>query len=282
MSKQSWQETYLPKGNEDDIWELFHENSKISRYQSHISDQEVQERMKGLHESLVFTGYPMIELPEPLMDLKMPLTQGLSGRVSARELSPRRLSLSDLSTLLYFTYGVTRSNDGTSLPRPFRIVPSAGALYPLEIFFHTSQVEGLPPGVYHYNPSASNLRLIREGDQTQRLSQTVGHSNLALGASLLVFMTAMFERSVFKYGDRGYRFVLLEVGHAAQNLSLISYGLDLASVNIGGFFDREVDECLGLDGVTHSTMYMVAVGQKGGRTDAIEKELSHGSGTCEQ
>lgn len=85
-----------------------------------------------------------------------------------------------------------------------------------------------------------------------------------LGSSLLVFITAMFERSIFKYGDRGYRFVLLEAGHAAQNLNLVSNALGLGSLNIGGFFDREMDDFLGLDGITHSTIYMVAIGKKNG------------------
>jgi SagB-type dehydrogenase family enzyme len=81
-------------------------------------------------------------------------------------------------------------------------------------------------------------------------------------ASLIIFITAIFERSVFKYGDRGYRFIFLEAGHVAQNINLVSNALGLGSVNIGGFFDREIDDFLDLDGVTHSTIYMIAIGKK--------------------
>jgi len=115
--------------------------------------------------------------------------------------------------------------------------------------------------------------------------------NLAYDSSVLFFITALFERATFKYGDRGYRFVLLEAGHVAQNINLASGGLRLGCMNIGGFFDRQIDDLLGLDGVTHSTVYLVAVGGKEGEpgdTDAdfvsigdIEetaKETEHANG----
>jgi SagB-type dehydrogenase family enzyme len=73
----------------------------------------------------------------------------------------------------------------------------------------------------------------------------------------------MFERSTFKYGERGYRFVLLEAGHVAQNLSLTACALGMGCVNIGGFFDRKVDELLELDGLHQSTIYMAGVGDHG-------------------
>lgn len=72
---------------------------------------------------------------------------------------------------------------------------------------------------------------------------------------------AVFERSTFKYGDRGYRYALLEAGHVAQNLNLAATALNYGCVNIGGFFDRKIDQFLGLDGLTHSTIYMMLIGQ---------------------
>lgn len=85
--------------------------------------------------------------------------------------------------------------------------------------------------------------------------------DLVARASLIIFITALFERSIFKYGNRGYRFVMLEAGHVAQNLNLVAIALGLKTLNIGGYFDRAIDDFLGLDGVTHSTIYMLAVGQ---------------------
>jgi SagB-type dehydrogenase family enzyme len=77
---------------------------------------------------------------------------------------------------------------------------------------------------------------------------------------MMLFITAQFERSLFKYRDRGYRFILLEAGHVAQNMNLAATALGLGSVDIGGYFDRQADELLGLDGLTHSTIYMVGIG----------------------
>ncbi len=117
-------------------------------------------------------------------------------------------------------------------------------------------------GLYHYNASKNQLRFLREGDQTSRISEAVAYPDLIVGASVLIFITAIFERSVFKYGDRGYRFILLEAGHVAQNVNLVANALGLGCTNIGGFFDRQTDDFVGLDGVTHSTIYMIAIGNK--------------------
>jgi SagB-type dehydrogenase family enzyme len=106
------------------------------------------------------------------------------------------------------------------------------------------------------------LRLLREGDETRTISQAVVQPDIARGAAMIVFITAFFERTIFKYGDRGYRFILLEAGHVAQNLNLVSNALGLGSLNIGGFFDREIDDFLNLDGVTQSSIYMIAIGKK--------------------
>jgi SagB-type dehydrogenase family enzyme len=166
-----------------------------------------------------------------------------------------------LAALLHYAYGISRDNKGTALPRPFRVVPSGGALYPLEIFFYSKLTDGLKAGLYHYNPSKNHLRFLLPGDHTRRISEAMVQPEIGQNASLMVFLTAVFERSVFKYGDRGYRFILLEAGHVAQNINLVSNALDLGCVNIGGFFDREIDEFLDLDGVTFSTIYMIAVGK---------------------
>jgi SagB-type dehydrogenase family enzyme len=173
------------------------------------------------------------------------------------------LGLRDLATLLHYAYGVSRDNVGTVWPRPFRTVPSGGALYPLEIYFHSRHIAGLDAGLYHYYPPDHSVALLSAGDLVSDIAPCLVQQNIGHDATVVFFITAMFERSTFKYGDRGYRFVLLEAGHVAQNMSLVANGLRLGSMNIGGFFDRSVDDFLGLDGVTHSTVYLVAVGGAG-------------------
>lgn len=266
MNQAQWQEKYLPEIYKDHAWELFHENSKLGRYQKPLSDEQVLTRMESFYETLPFEGYPITQLPQPSTLGSVSLADALVNRTSTRDLAPISLSLSNLGTLLHYGYGVTRDNHGTNFPRPFRTVPSGGALYPLEIFFHASNVEELPAGLYHYNPSLHHVRLLREGDETDCIAPSVVQPEVVRGTSVTIFLTAIFERSIFKYGDRGYRFVLIEAGHVAQNINLVATALGLGILNLGGFFDREIDELLGVDGVTHSTLYMLCIGGKATHT----------------
>ncbi|MDH3504712.1 MAG: SagB/ThcOx family dehydrogenase [Nitrospirota bacterium] len=262
-----WQEIVMPGGNEEQLWELFHENSKVSRYTQTPSKEEVRSRMRKFHESLPFEGYPRVDLPHSFTPLSLPLEQAITTRTSARNFSPRELTLEHIATLFFYAYGVTRKNTNTAFPRPFRVIPSGGALYPLEMFFHTASLKGHSSGIYHYNAAEHCLRHLQNGDDTQRISLALVQPELAQGTSLIIFLTAIFERSIFKYGERGYRFILLEAGHVAQNLNLVANALGLGCVNIGGYRDREIDEYLELDGITHSTIYMIAIG---GKTDTSD------------
>jgi len=257
-----WEEVFMPGSHEEPLWELFHENSKVGRYTQTPSKEEVLSRMREFHESLPFEGYPRVDLPHSFAPLSLSLEQAITARTSVRNFSHSELTLEQIATLFFYAYGVTRKNTDTSFPRPFRAVPSGGALYPLEIFFHTASLKGHSSGIYHYNAAEHCLRHLRDGDDTQRISSALVQPELAQGASLIIFLTAIFERSIFKYGERGYRFILLEAGHVAQNLNLVANALGLGCVNIGGYFDREIDEYLELDGITHSTIYMVAIGEK--------------------
>lgn len=273
-----WQEIVMPGCNEEPLWELFHENSKVSRYTQTPSKEEVRSRMRKFHESLPFEGYPRVDLSHSFASLSLPLEQAITTRTSARNFSPRELTLEHIATLFFYAYGVTRKNTDTPFPRPFRVVPSGGALYPLELFFHTASLKGHSSGLYHYNAAEHCVRHFHEGDDTQRISSALVQPELAQGASLIIFLTAIFERSTFKYGERGYRFILLEAGHVAQNLNLVANALGLGCVNIGGYRDREIDDYLELDGLTHSTIYMIAIG---GKTDTSNNG-SNNDGTATQ
>lgn len=263
MEQPLWQRLMMSPLESDSVWELFHENSKLSSCQYGPSNDDIIARIKDLHESLPFEGYPITELPKPCVKLDVKLEAAIVSRKSSREMTQRQVPAENLAALLHYAYGVSRDNsDDINQPRPFRVVPSAGALYPLEIFFHTVHVQGLEGGLYHYNPSQNIIRLLKKGDLTSTIAEamTAPNVSVALNAALTLFITAVFERSVFKYGERGYRFVLLEAGHVAQNINLVSSAIGLGSLNIGGFFDRPIDDLLGLDGVTHSTVYIVALG----------------------
>ncbi len=257
--ESQWQTVAYGSGLDSPLWELFHENSKLHHYSFGPSDEEVAEYMANLDESLPFNGLPIVPLPMRLPAMDMRLDQAMRSRVSTREMLAQALNKIQLASLLHYGYGVTRKKN-SSLPRALRVVPSAGALYPLEIFCYVANVEGIPPGIYHYNPVKHHLRQTGEREQAAQIYACGIQETIPRRASLLFFITALFPRSTFKYGDRGYRFTLLEAGHVAQNVNLMCAAYKLACVNIGGFYDRQVDSLLGLDGVAHSTLYIIAVG----------------------
>lgn len=242
-------------------WELFHDNSKAGRYDSYPPPEAITQRMEHMLQSLAFDQYPAVTLPSSPEPMRMGFAEAVAARASARGLAPARLSLGQLATLLHHAYGITRDNAGTIYPRPFRAVPSGGALYPLELYLHTTHVSELEPGLYHFDPLRHELRFLRYGDESRRISEALVQRHLAVDASVLVFMTAVFERSIFKYGDRGYRFALIEAGHVGQNLALTAAAMGLACLTVGGYSDRQVDDLLGLDGLTHSTIYLAAIGE---------------------
>jgi SagB-type dehydrogenase family enzyme len=259
-----WRDIALPGSSESPVWELFHENSKISKFDTPITKEELITRVRDLWPSLPYDQYPLVELPREPVRLERTLAEALVERKSVRELVPRTFTLAEVGTLLHYGYGSTRIHD--ELQRPLRTVPSGGALYPLEIVFHASQIEGLAPGLYQYNSAHHHLRQLREGSESQRLASTLVQPRFALESSLQIFITAIFERTTFKYRDRGYRFALIEAGHVAQNLNLVATAMRVGCINVGGFFDRAVDALLGIDGISHSTLYIMCMGGDGSRS----------------
>jgi SagB-type dehydrogenase family enzyme len=253
-------DTDLLERGEASIWETFHENSKTSRYDQFLTDMQVETLASFIIESFSYDQYPEISLPDSLTPLQLSLAEALQQRETARELEASSISLEQLATILHYSYGVNRSSEQSGFRRPLRMVASAGALYPLEFFFHTSHVEGLRAGLYHYNPMQHDLRFISVDDNTSEIAAALVQKTIAVQASLMIFITAKLEGITTKYGDRGYRYALLEAGHAAQNVNLVANALSLGCINIGGYFDRQVDALLNLDGLTHSTLYLIAVG----------------------
>jgi SagB-type dehydrogenase family enzyme len=259
-------------GDTDLLWETFHENSKISIFDIPPSDHDVLKRMADLAESLSFHGYPVLALPELPAQLTISLSEAILKRSTAKQITSQPVDLETVATLLHFAYGTTRDQRTLGYPRAFRAAPSGGALYPLEIYFHCAHALGFQNGLYHYNPTENHLRLIRSGDHTQTIAHALVQPNVAHDASLIIFITALFDRSTFKYGDRGYRFALMEAGHVAQNINLTALGFDLGSINLGGFYDRRIDGFLDLDGLTHSTLYIVAIGKEVATSEPAPRE----------
>lgn len=249
------------------VWELFHENSKTSRHERHLtypihpSDETIVRAMQRLRRVKPYTDAPKVPLPSDLPPSTRAFDEVLLGRESARSIAPGPVELRELAKVLRMSYGVTRDNSDNDFSRPFRIVPSGGALFPLEIYVYAALVAGLERGLYHYDAEDHSLDALPLSAHRSHPAPLFVQRDLARDAAVILFVSAVFRRSTFKYGDRGYRFVLLEAGHLAQNAILTSAEMGLASASIGGFFDREVDCYLGFDGLSESTVYALLLGR---------------------
>jgi len=265
MTHASLEEFLVDRGPEP-VWELLHENSKLGRHVPHLyfgrhpSDAVVLSVMRRLRSVKPFDDAPKIALPRDMPPATRSFDETLQTRTTARAFGSGPVALAQLSKVLFHAYGVTRDNEGSEFPRPFRTIPSGGALFPLEVYVAVRDVDALPPGLYHYDPEDHSLDELRRGPEAERLAHCLVQHELASEAAAAILISAVFFRSTFKYGDRGYRFVLLEAGHLAQNALLAAHSLGLAGAPIGGYLDRDVDEWLGLDGIDESTVYMVLIG----------------------
>jgi SagB-type dehydrogenase family enzyme len=252
----------------DDPAELYHEASKLvpSTAPRAVAGAARLAASPELRRAAARASFRHPELPLlPLggaQALSEPLGSVLARRRSARTFGPGSITAAQLASLLEAGYGVTGSvADEGGWTQPLRAAPSGGALYPLDLYLEPRRVEGLEPGVYRFDPLERALEAL--GPACASISEATAYPELAEAAAVTVVLAATFWRSRFKYGLRSYRFTLLEAGHVAQNLLLAATAVGLASVPLGGFYDRRLDEALGLDGVDRSCLYLVCVGPGG-------------------
>ncbi len=179
----------------------------------------------------------------------------LERRRSSLVARRRPIRLDELAAVLAASYA-TSPRGAEGLRRP---VPSGGALYPLELYVVALAVEGVDPGVLHYDPFRHRLSSLGPL-VTAEARAAVVDATLVDRASVLLVVTALFWRSRFKYGARGYRFALLEAGHVVQNAVLASTALELSALPLGGFFDRRLDALVRADGLDEATVYGLLLG----------------------
>jgi len=196
----------------------------------------------------------MIKLPEPRYQSDVSVEEALLNRRSVREYSGEPLTMAEVSQLLWAAQGITD-------PRGFRTAPSAGALYPLEVYVAAGNVEGLAPGVYKYSPQGHKLLKVAAGDRRSELaSAALGQEWVEEGAIDMVF-TAVYERTTQKYGDRGIRYVHMEAGHAAENVYLQAEALGLGMVVVGAFHGDQVKDVISAP-AEEQPLYVIPVGRK--------------------
>lgn len=194
-----------------------------------------------------------VDLPQPRLEGNTSLEEALQKRRSVREYAGAPLTLDEVSQLLWAAQGITSESGG-------RTAPSAGALYPLEVYLAAGDVEGLPTGVYRYDPAPHQLVKVKGGDvRTELCEVSLGQEAVRNGAIDIV-IAAVYERTEVKYSDRAVRYVHMEAGHAGQNVYLQAAALELGAVTIGAFSDDAVAQVLGLRD-DEAPLYVIPVGR---------------------
>jgi SagB-type dehydrogenase family enzyme len=194
-----------------------------------------------------------IQLPEPRYDGDMSVEHALRVRRSVRSYKNDPLNLSEISQILWSAQGITH-------PRGFRTVPSAGALYPLELYVVAGNIKSLSPAIYRYKPDDHLLLKIISGDRRSELSRAALRQGAIRKAPAVLLICAVYERTTAKYGQRSMRYVHMEVGHVAQNACLQAIALGLNTVVIGAFQDAEVKMIANL-AVEEQPLYIVPIGR---------------------
>lgn len=196
-----------------------------------------------------------VYLPPPSQKGSMSLEEAVTRRRSIRDFTPQPISLPQLSQILWATQGITNTSSGD------KAVPSAGATYPLEIFVVCgSNVEGIEDGIYHYNPGNHSLTQHQKGDARLELARAALDQEFIYEAPVAIVICAVYERTMMRYGNRGERYVHMEVGHAGQNIYLQATALGLATVAVGAFYDEQVRRVLRLD-KQYKPLYIMPVGK---------------------
>jgi SagB-type dehydrogenase family enzyme len=234
---------------------LYHRNTCRWLFNTIETDDELYAPAPGKeYPAAPAVGLSGATAPPPLLAL-------LEERASCRAFRANPLPLERLGALLHASYGTVGVSQFGALEFVDRTVPSGGALYPLELYVVVRAVDGVDPGVYHYLPVANLLEQLRDTEVPRRLMTYLfmGQPYVADAAAVIV-TTAVPSRSLRKYGDRGYRYLLFEAGHVAQNINLAATALGLGSCNLGGFFDDELAGLLTLDVEHELPVYATAVG----------------------
>lgn len=194
-----------------------------------------------------------IALPEPQYDSDVCVEETLLQRRSIRDYIDEALTLPELAQILWAAQGVTD-------PRGFRTAPSAGATYPLEVYAVVGDVEGIANGIYRYKPHQHELIKVVDGDKREVLVQAALDQQFIAQAPANLVITAIYERTTQRYGDRGIRYIHMEAGHATQNIYLQAVALKLGTVVVGAFSDNPVKEILELAD-NETPLYIIPVGR---------------------
>jgi SagB-type dehydrogenase family enzyme len=228
----------------------------------YIREQMPQHRLDWSTKPETYKVYPgakkTISLPNLEFDEDIKFWNVILNRKSTRQFKNEPITQSQLGFLLFGITGLTRIFPNFA----FRTVPSAGGLYPIEVYPIINNVENLNQGVYHYNIPKHSLELLHEGDFRTEIAKACLDQGIAYNSAVNFVWTALIERSKWKYLQRCYRYIYLDAGHIGQNFYLIAEALGLGACTIGAIFDDEINALLEIDGINETAIYVGVIGKK--------------------
>ncbi len=208
----------------------------------------------------VYPRMSKIRLSENFLALDN-LEAALKNRRSEREFDLNaKLSFEELSTLIYYSAGVKPADKNIDPNSVRRFYPSGGARYPLEVYLGIRRVENIRPGIYHYNVKDNLLENIGSEKWIEELLPALYYP-WSREAAVIYIISAVWDRNFIKYKDRGYRIVLMEAGHLAQNLALIAAALNIGCCNSVGFHNEKINEILDIENRDEDSLYMTILGK---------------------
>lgn len=235
----------------------FHENTSYLNDNSG-GEETLQRAMKPTEKDVTTT----IKLDLPVIP-DSHFRDLLLARHSCRQFNNTPITLKQLVNILFAGYGIRDTIKVNNEEWLVHTVPSAGALFPLKFYILVFQVEGLSPGIYHYLPKTGELAYIQtEPVPIQLVIRFFLNQSWIAGAGAIIISTAVIERTLSKYLDRGYRYILLEAGHAFQNMNLMAAACNVGAVNIGAFFDSEIAGLLKIVDGEELPIYATVLGNR--------------------
>jgi SagB-type dehydrogenase family enzyme len=204
----------------------------------------------------------IIDLPDPetAETNSISVSDAINHRVSVRAYSKKSLSLAELSYVLWCTQGV---KEVTTRPATQRTVPSAGARHCFEAYILVNNVEGVPKGLYHYLAIDHKLQEVNMDENiAQKITKACLDQRFILNSAITMILTAVRYRMMWRYTERGYRYMHIDAGHVMQNLYLCAEAIDSGVCAIAAFEDDQINNALGVDGVEQFTIYVGVLGKK--------------------
>lgn len=209
----------------------------------------------------IYKTYPnnaVVPLPAPTNHAGMSLDQALSQSMPD---SLANVSLQNLSNILFYSNGVTETRTYPGGQIQLRAAASAGALYPNDLYIVAVSIKDLPSGIYYYHPA--NHSLIKIGDQAlfPALTAASPYPDLLKNTSAIIIMAAYFDRSVWKYHDRSYRYVLPDAGHILGNLAAATTAMKVPFITTGLFDDEKMEKVLNLSPEEEGVISLIILGK---------------------